>query len=63
MAKGNAIAATKMEDDWKTESDLRTMIEYEAICKDPKRMAKVQALAKSRMMEMASIATEGMEKS
>jgi hypothetical protein len=63
MAKGSTIAATRGEDDWRTESDLRTMIEYEAICKDPKRMAKVQALAKSRMMEMASIATEGMEKS
>lgn len=64
MAKGAAvISARKMEDDWQAESDLRTMIEYEAICKDPKRMAKVQALAKSRMMEMASIATEGKDAS
>lgn len=64
MAKGaTVISARKMEDDWQAESDLRTMIEYEAICKDPKRMAKVQALAKSRMMEMASIATEGKDAS
>jgi hypothetical protein len=59
MAKGNAIASIKAEDDWQTESDLRTMIECEKIEKDPKRLAKVQALAKQRMMDMAAVATEG----
>lgn len=60
MAKGAAlISARKMEDDWQAEEDLRTMIRCEEIEKDPKRLARVQALAKSRMMEMASIATEG----
>lgn len=60
MAKGAAvISARKMEDDWQAEDDLRTMIRCEEIEKDPKRLARVQALAKSRMMEMASIATEG----
>lgn len=59
MAKGSAIASIKSEDDWRTENDLHTMIECEKIEKDPKRLAKVQALAKQRMMDMAAVATEG----
>ena len=45
-------------EDWQVESDLRTMIEAEQIEKDPKRLAKVKALAKKRMMEIASVASE-----
>lgn len=59
----NAIAMTKAEDDWQAESDLRTMIECEKIEADPKRLAKVQALAKKRMMEVAAIASEGKDES
>ena len=59
MAKGNSIAATKSEDDWQVESDLRTMMESECIEKDPKRLAKVQALAKTKLLDLASIAAEG----
>ncbi len=55
-----AIAAT--EDSWQVEDDLRTMARAEEIQKDSKRMAKVTALAKKKMMEMASIASEGEEK-
>jgi hypothetical protein len=61
--KSNAISITKHEDDWQVESDLRTMIECEKIEKDPKRLAKVQALAKKRMMEVAAIASEGKDAS
>lgn len=61
--KSNVIAMTKAEDDWQAESDLRTMIECEKIEADPKRLAKVQALAKKRMMEVASIAAEGKDAS
>lgn len=50
-------------DDWRVESDLSTMIEAEKIEKDPKRLAKVKALAKQRMLEVASVATEGKDKS
>lgn len=56
--KSNSIAITKSEDDWQVESDLRTVIECEKIEADPKRLAKVQALAKKRMMEVAAIASE-----
>jgi len=54
----NAISMTKAEDDWQVESDLRTMQESEAIEKDPKRLAKVQALAKKKLIDLAAIASE-----
>lgn len=60
MAKkstGGAIAISG-SDDWQVESDLRTMMESEAIEKDPKRLKAVQALAKKKMLDMASLASE-----
>jgi hypothetical protein len=54
----NTIAMTKSEDDWQCESDLRTLMEAEKIKNDPKRLAKVQAMAKQKMMAVASIAAE-----
>jgi hypothetical protein len=59
MARSIAVPV----DDWKTESDLNTMIEAERIEKDPKRLAKVQALAKRKMIETAAIAAESKDKS
>lgn len=59
MAKSTCVPS----DDWRVESDLNTLIEAEKIEKDPKRMAKAQALAKQRMMEAAAIAAEGKDKS
>ena len=61
--KNEVIAATKQEDDWRAESDLRTLIECEKIESDPKRLAKAQALAKKRMLEVAAIASEGKDAS
>jgi hypothetical protein len=57
------ITAVKEEDDWQAESDLRTLMECEKIEKDPKRMSKVRALAKKKMMEVAAIAAEGKDES
>lgn len=59
MAKSGCVPS----DDWRVEGDLNTLIEAEKIEKDPKRMAKVKALAKQRMLEVAAVATEGKEKS
>ena len=60
MAKSsNSIATIKGEDDWQTEADLRTLLECERIEKDPKRMAKVRALAKSKLLEVSAIAAKG----
>jgi hypothetical protein len=56
MAKGIAISSN---DEWRIESDLNTLLEAEKIEKDPKRMSKVRALAKKRMLEVASVAAEG----
>ncbi len=59
MAKVRAIAMTKSEDDWRAEDDMRTLMRAEEIKKDPKRLARAQALAKDRLMELAAVASEG----
>lgn len=46
------------EADWQTESDLRTLIECEKIENDPKRFKAAKELAKKKMMEAASVASE-----
>jgi hypothetical protein len=56
---GNAIARSSPSNDWEAENDLRTMLECEAIEADPKRLARVQALAKAKMLDMAKLASEG----
>ena len=65
MAKKSSglIAMTKSEDDWQAEDDLRTLMRCEEIEKDPKRLAKAQALAKKRLLELASVASEGKDAS
>lgn len=62
MAKSKAIAI-KPDEEWRVEADLRTLMEAEKIEKDPKRMAKVRALAQKKMMEAASFASEGKDES
>ena len=59
MAKGNMLAMRKEEDDWQTQRDLETLMECERIEKDPKRLAKAQALAKKRLLDLAAVASEG----
>ena len=55
----SANLAVPMEcQDWQGEEDLRTMVRAEEIKKDPKRFAKVTALAKKKMMDMAAVATD-----
>jgi hypothetical protein len=61
--KSRNSIATVACDDWETRNDLDTLIQAERIEKDPKRMAKVQALAKQRMLDMAGIAAEGKDES
>ena len=59
MPKANVISMRKEEDDWKTQHDLETLMRAEEIEKDPKRLAKAQALAKKRLLELAGVASEG----
>ncbi|MBI5255530.1 MAG: hypothetical protein HY855_03450 [Burkholderiales bacterium] len=59
MPKATAtVNMRKEEERWKVESDLRTLMEAEAIEKDPKRFAAAKALAKERLLELASVASE-----
>lgn len=58
MKKNSAAAVLKDDEKWRVESDLRTMIEAEAIKNDVKRFAKMQALAKERMTEVAKVASK-----
>ncbi|ENO82070.1 hypothetical protein B447_05013 [Thauera sp. 27] len=61
MAKKGTNVMVVSNDDWQAKNDLDTMMEYERICKDPKRKAKVQALAKQKMMAMAAVVAEADE--
>lgn len=58
MAKKNASISLDTPEDWQVESDLRTLLDAEKIEKDPKRMTKVRALAKQKMLDVATIAVE-----
>ena len=62
MTKSKAIAI-KPDEEWRVEADLHTLMKAEEIKADPKRYAKVRALAQKKMMEVASIASEGKDES
>jgi len=57
MARSDAIAAAS-DNDWRTESDVNTLLEAKKIEADKKRMAKVRALAKQKMLDVASVAAD-----
>lgn len=59
MAKASDISVTKHEDDYQCQRDLECLLESERIKADPKRLAKVRAMAKKRMLGMAKVASEG----
>ena len=64
MAKKRVNLATSVaETDWRTESDLSTLMEAEKIENDPKRLAAAQKLAKSKLLPLAAIASEGKDAS
>ena len=57
MSKSKGLVSTAEADrDWQAESDLRAVLDAAAIRKDPKRYAKVQALAAEKVLENAKIA-------
>lgn len=55
MTKSGAIASSS-SDDWRVESDLNTLLESHKIHADKKRMDKVRALAKQKVLDTAAIA-------
>lgn len=57
--KSNSPSSYAYDDmKWRTESDLRTLQDAEAIENDPKRFKAAQDLAKKKLVELASIVTE-----
>ncbi len=64
MAKKKTAAATLIaaDEEWRVESDMRTLIDAEEIRKDPKRMEKVKALARKRLEATATVLAEANEK-
>lgn len=54
MAKNDA-SVSSAPDDWKVESDMRTLTEAEEIKKDPKRYKAAIAKAKEKMAELAAL--------
>lgn len=57
----NKREAAAQEAEWRAESDLRTMQEYRAICKDPKRMKAVKEMAKKRLDDNKAVLAEAAE--
>jgi hypothetical protein len=51
--------ALKPDEEWMAEDDLRTLMRAREIRNDPKRMARVKALATKRIAEVARLAGDG----
>lgn len=59
MAKGNSgMVASDPNNNWRVESDLSTLMQAEEIEKDPKRFAACKELAKKKLLDLASVASE-----
>lgn len=56
MAKKRGAVSVGIDEEWRVENDMRTLVDARAIRNDPKRMAKVKALAQKRLGEVASLA-------
>ena len=48
----------KTEDEWMVCRDMETLMEAEKIKADPERLKKAQAMAKTKMLSMAKVATD-----
>lgn len=55
MSNSIMVAA---DEDWRVESDLRTILDAEEIRNDKKRWDKVRALAKKKLMTIAAVASD-----
>lgn len=64
MAKksGNG-AMIKADEEWRVEDDMRTLMRAKEIEADPKRMARVKAMAEKKLKEVAGVLSEASEKS
>jgi hypothetical protein len=58
MAKKKSYCEIKPDEEWRVEDDLRTLTSAKEIRNDPKRMAKVRALAAKKLATIAPLAAE-----
>lgn len=61
MAKLGGVAI-KPDEEWQVEDDMRTLMRAKEIQADPKRMAKVKAMARKKLEQVASVMGEADEK-
>lgn len=61
MAKRSPVAI-KDDEEWQVEDDMRTLMRAKEIQADPKRMAKVKAMARKKLEQVASVMGEADEK-
>lgn len=63
MAKKRNLGevAIKPDEEWRVEDDMRTLMNAKEIQADPKRMAKVKALARKKLEHVASVLGEASE--
>ena len=53
--KDKAVVSLSDDEKWRVQSDLETLMRAKGIQKDEKRMAKVRALAKEKLEEVAAV--------
>jgi hypothetical protein len=51
----------KPDEEWRVEDDMRTLMNAKEIQADPKRMAKIKALARKKLESVASVLSEASE--
>jgi hypothetical protein len=61
MAKKTIGTAYKPDEEWRVDEDMRILMQCKEIESDPKRMAKVRALAKKKLEQVASVMAETSE--
>lgn len=54
--KSRGLVSIKPDEEWQVEEDMRTLMRAREIRNDPKRMARVKALATKLIAEVASLA-------
>lgn len=57
-SRGGNLASVAPDEQWRVESDLRTLMEAEAIERDPKRYKAAKQLAQKKLLEIAAVAGE-----
>lgn len=52
----SAVEARKEQEQWRIESDMRTLMEAEEIRRDPKRFEAARKMAQTKLVELGAVA-------